>query len=75
MAPRIGKMLFPLVFLVLPTFLLLTVVPLLADWAHGVPIPDGNTASDLLRSRLAELHEVLPDDAEEVRGPTLPAPP
>src|SRR5512132_1702675 len=33
--------------------------PLLADWAHSVPIPDGNTASDLLRSRLAEMHVVL----------------
>ena len=38
------------------SLLLLTVVPLREDWAHGVPIPDGNAASDLLRSRLAEVH-------------------
>jgi len=50
-----------MVFLVLPAFLLLTVVPC-RDWAHSVPITDGNTASDLLRSRLAEvrvLHQSL----------------
>jgi hypothetical protein len=34
-------------------------VPCWADWAHSVPIPDGNTASDLLRSRLAEVHVLV----------------
>jgi hypothetical protein len=32
------------------------IMPPLSLWAHGVPIPDGNTASDLLGSRLAEVH-------------------
>jgi len=41
-----------------PAFLLLTVVSCWAEWAHSVPIPDGNTASDLLRSRLAEVHDL-----------------